>query len=104
MSNLSRVRLARTIDEGRTDVSAKNTVFLWYDSAALDAATFYAETFPDSAVGRVFHAPGDHPAGVQGDVLTVEFTVLGRKFVGLNGGPNFKPDEAISAFPNAFSS
>ncbi len=55
----------------------KNTICLWYDGAALDAATFYAETFPDSAVHAVHHAPGDYPAGKEGDVLTVEFTVMG---------------------------
>ena len=56
---------------------AKNTICLWYDGTALDAAQFYAATFPDSAVGAVLRAPGDYPAGKQGDVLTVEFTVIG---------------------------
>jgi predicted 3-demethylubiquinone-9 3-methyltransferase (glyoxalase superfamily) len=77
-------------------VIAKNTVCLWYDGTALDAARFYAETFPDSAVGTVLHAPGDFPSGKQGDVLTVEFTVMGIPCIGLNGGPAFKPDEAFS--------
>ena len=75
---------------------AKNTVCLWYDNAALEAATFYAETFPDSRVGAVHHAPGDFPSGKQGDVLTVEFTVMGIPCIGLNGGSAFQPDEAFS--------
>ena len=75
---------------------SKNTICLWYDGTALDAARFYAETFPDSAVGRVMRAPGDYPSGKQGDVLTVEFTVLGIPCVGLNGGPEFRHSEAFS--------
>lgn len=74
----------------------KNMVCLWYESEALEAAKFYARTFPDSAVGAVCHAPGDYPAGKQGDVLTVEFTVLGIPCLGLNGGPVFKHSEAFS--------
>lgn len=74
----------------------KNTICLWYDEAALEAATFYAATFPDSSVGRVMRAPGDFPSGRQGDVLTVEFTVLGIPCVGLNGGPAFRHNEAFS--------
>ena len=74
----------------------KNRVCLWYESEALEAAKFYARTFPDSAVGAVCHAPGDYPAGKQGDVLTVEFTVLGISCLGLNGGPVFKHSEAFS--------
>ena len=77
-------------------IPAKNTICLWYDGTALDAATFYAETFPDSAVTGVHHAPGDYPDGKQGDVLTVEFTVMGIPCLGLNGGPAFKHDEAFS--------
>ena len=77
-------------------MTAKNTICLWYDGGALDAARFYAETFPDSAVGDVMRAPGDFPSGQQGDVLTVEFTVLGIPCVGLNGGPAFKQSEAFS--------
>ena len=69
---------------------------LWFDGDAEEAAHFYAATFPDSRVGTVFRAPGDYPAGAQGAVLTVEFTVCGRPFVGLNGGPEFKPNEAVS--------
>ena len=65
------------------------TLCLWYDGTALDAATFYAATFPDSAVTAIHRAPGDYPAGQQGDVLTVEFTVLGLPCLGLNGGPAF---------------
>ena len=74
----------------------KNTICLWYDNDALGAATFYAETFPDSAVTRATRAPGDYPSGKQGDVLTVEFTVLGIPCIGLNGGPAFKHSEAFS--------
>lgn len=75
---------------------AKNTVCLWYDDDAEDAARFYAETFPDSSVGAVHRAPGDHPSGKEGDVLTVEFTVLGVACLGINGGPAFKHNEAFS--------
>jgi len=75
---------------------SKNTICLWYDGAAQEAATFYAETFPDSAVKAVHRAPGDYPAGKQGDVLTVEFTVIGIPCLGLNGGPAFPHSEAFS--------
>ena len=74
----------------------KNRICLWYDGTALDAATFYAKTFPDSAVGAIFRAPSDYPAGKQGDVLTVQFTVLGIPCLGLNGGPAFRHSEAFS--------
>ena len=74
----------------------KNTICLWYERDALAAATFYAEKFPDSAVGRVMRAPGDFPSGSEGDVLTVEFTVIGIPCVGLNGGPEFRQSEAFS--------
>ena len=74
----------------------KNTICLWYNGDALEAATFYAQTFPDSAVKAVHRAPGDYPAGKQGDELTVEFTVLGIPCVGLNAGPLFKHSEAFS--------
>jgi predicted 3-demethylubiquinone-9 3-methyltransferase (glyoxalase superfamily) len=77
-------------------MTSKNTICLWYDGDALAAANFYAETFPDSAVGAIHHAPGDYPAGRQGDVLTVEFTVAGIPCVGLNGGPHFKHSQASS--------
>ncbi len=75
---------------------SKNTVCLWYDGTAEDAARFYAKTFPDSVVGAVMRAPGDYPDGKQGDVLTVEFTVAGIPCLGLNGGPAFKHNEAFS--------
>jgi len=77
-------------------MQAKNTICLWYDRDAEEAARFYARTFPDSSVGAVHRAPGDFPSGKQGDVLTVEFTVMGVKCVGLNGGPAFKQSEAFS--------
>ncbi|RLU04904.1 hypothetical protein CS078_20315 [Pseudomonas prosekii] len=75
---------------------SKNTVCIWYESAALDAAEFYAATFPDSSVGAVHRAPGDYPAGKQGDVLTVEFSVMGIPCLGLNGGAGVKHNEAFS--------
>ena len=75
---------------------SKNTICLWYDGTALEAAQFYAKTFPDSAVGAIHRAPGDYPAGKQGDVLTVEFTVIGIPCLGLNGGPAFRHSEAFS--------
>ena len=75
---------------------AKNTICLWYDKDAEAAARFYAETFPDSAVGAVHRAPSDYPSGKEGDVLTVEFTVAGIPCIGLNGGPAFKHNEAFS--------
>jgi len=75
---------------------SKNTICLWYDRAALDAAKFYAATFPDSSVDAIHHSPGDYPSGKQGDVLTVEFTVMGIPCIGLNGGPAFQHDEAFS--------
>jgi 2-polyprenyl-6-hydroxyphenyl methylase/3-demethylubiquinone-9 3-methyltransferase len=74
----------------------KNSICLWYDGDALEAAEFYARTFPDSAVSGVFRAPADFPGGKQGDVLTVDFTVLGIPCMGLNGGPTFKHSEAFS--------
>ena len=75
---------------------AKNTICLWYDGAALDAAQFYARTFPDSTVGTVYRAPADYPSGKKGDVLTVEFTVLGIPCLGLNGGPGVEHSDAFS--------
>ncbi|MCD6663131.1 MAG: VOC family protein [Comamonas sp.] len=75
---------------------AKNTICLWYERDAEEAARFYAETFPDSAVGAVHRAPGDYPAGKAGDVLVVEFTVLGLPCVGLNGGPGVEHSHAFS--------
>ncbi len=75
---------------------AKNTICLWYDNDAEEAARFYAATFPDSSVGAVHRAPADYPSGKEGDVLTVEFTVLGIPCIGLNGGPVFTHNEAFS--------
>ena len=75
---------------------AKNTICLWFNSNAEEAAHFYAATFPDSSVGSIHHAPGDYPSGKQGDVLTVEFNVMGIPCLGLNGGPAFTHCEAFS--------
>jgi predicted 3-demethylubiquinone-9 3-methyltransferase (glyoxalase superfamily) len=75
---------------------AKNTICLWYNGDAEAAARFYAETFPDSSVDAVHHAPGDFPSGKKGDVLTVQFTVMGIPCLGLNGGPAFQHNEAFS--------
>jgi 2-polyprenyl-6-hydroxyphenyl methylase/3-demethylubiquinone-9 3-methyltransferase len=77
-------------------MNSKNTICLWYEDGALDAAQFYAETFPDSEVGAIVRAPGDNPSGKEGDILTVEFTVCGIPCVGLNGGPEFTQSEAFS--------
>jgi predicted 3-demethylubiquinone-9 3-methyltransferase (glyoxalase superfamily) len=78
------------------DEMANATLCLWYDKAAEEAARFYARTFPNSHVGDVYHAPADYPSGKAGDVLLVHFTVLGLPCVGLNGGPEFTPNEAFS--------
>jgi 2-polyprenyl-6-hydroxyphenyl methylase/3-demethylubiquinone-9 3-methyltransferase len=78
------------------ETPARNTICLWYDGGAEAAARFYAETFPDSSVGAVLHAPGDFPSGKKGDVLTVAFTVLGIPCLGINGGPAFTHSEAFS--------
>jgi predicted 3-demethylubiquinone-9 3-methyltransferase (glyoxalase superfamily) len=74
----------------------KNLVCLWYDGTAEEAANFYAATFPDTRVTAIHHAPGDYPDGKEGDVLTVEFTVMGICCIGLNGGPTFPQTEAFS--------
>ena len=74
----------------------KNTICLWYNKDAEEAAHFYARTFPDSKVGAVHQAPSDFPSGKAGDVLTVEFTVCGVPCIGLNGGDAFKHSEAFS--------
>lgn len=74
----------------------KNTICLWFNKDALDAARFYAATFPDSKVIAVHHAPSDYPSGKEGDVLTVEFIVMGIPCLGLNGGPEFSHSEAFS--------
>jgi 2-polyprenyl-6-hydroxyphenyl methylase/3-demethylubiquinone-9 3-methyltransferase len=75
---------------------AKNTICLWYDGGAQEAARFYAKTFPDSSVGTVHRTPGDFPSGKKGDVLTVEFNVMGVACLGLNGGSEFKHNDAFS--------
>jgi predicted 3-demethylubiquinone-9 3-methyltransferase (glyoxalase superfamily) len=77
-------------------MNAKNTICLWFDRNAQEAARFYAATFPNSEVIAIRKAPADFPGGKEGDVLTVEFTVVGIPCVGLNGGPVFKPTEAFS--------
>ena len=76
---------------------SKMTTCLWFDKGeARKAAEFYASVFPDTNVGAAMAAPGDYPGGATNDELTVDFTLLGQSFVGLNGGPNFKPNEAVS--------
>ena len=75
---------------------AKNTICVWYHGGAENAARFYADTFPDSSVGALLHAPGDFPSGKKGDVLTVEFNVMGIPCLGLNGGPGVTHNEAFS--------
>lgn len=75
---------------------AKNTICLWYDRDAEEAARFYAKTCPDSSLDAVHRAPGDYPSGKRGDVLMVEFTVIGIPCIGINGGPHFKQSEAFS--------
>jgi predicted 3-demethylubiquinone-9 3-methyltransferase (glyoxalase superfamily) len=75
---------------------SKNTICLWYNKDAEEAARFYADTFPDSKVGTITRAPGDYPDGRQGDVLVVAFTVAGVACIGLNGGPIFTHNEAFS--------
>ena len=75
---------------------AKNTVCIWYNHDAEETATFYAKPFPDSSIIAVHRAPGDYPSGKKGDVLTVEFIVMGIPCLGLNGGPMFKHTEAFS--------
>jgi 2-polyprenyl-6-hydroxyphenyl methylase/3-demethylubiquinone-9 3-methyltransferase len=77
-------------------IPAKNSVCLWYDGNAEEAAQFYAKTFADSSVGTVYRAPADYPSGKKGDVLTVEFMLMGIPCIGLNGGPEFKHSEAFS--------
>ena len=75
---------------------AKNTICIWYERGAEEAAKFYAKTFPDTTVGPTHRSPGDSPSGKQGEVLTVEFVVMGIPCIGLNGGPHFKQSEAFS--------
>ena len=76
--------------------SNKMTTVLWFDGDAREAAEFYARTFPDSEVGSTMESPTDTPSGPAGQELLVDFTVCGQSFVGLNGGPNFKPNESVS--------
>ena len=78
------------------DSNAKNKICLWFNKDALEAARFYAATFPETEITAVHHAPSDYPSGKEGEVLTVEFTVLGVPCIGLNGGPMFKHSEAFS--------
>jgi predicted 3-demethylubiquinone-9 3-methyltransferase (glyoxalase superfamily) len=76
---------------------AKMTTCLWFDhGSAREAAEFYASVFPDSHVGTGQDSPADNPSTRRGEEITVEFTVLGQSFVGLNGGSSFKPNEAVS--------
>jgi predicted 3-demethylubiquinone-9 3-methyltransferase (glyoxalase superfamily) len=92
------IRLAPSSTERKenANMKPKNMICLWYDKDALEAARFYAATFPNSQVGAVHKAPSDYPSGKAGDVITVEFTVLGIPCLGLNGGPAFKQTEAFS--------
>src|SRR5574342_757815 len=95
----SSVRLLEIRSAGQeeyTNMTPKNTICLWFDKDALEAARFYAATFPDSKVTAVHKAPADYPSGKEGDVLLVEFTVMGIPCLGLNGGPEFKHNEAFS--------
>jgi len=80
----------------KLDTLAKNTVCLWYDGDAEDAAHFYAQTFPNTFINAIHLAPSDFPSGKEGDVLTVEFSLMGISCIGLNGGPVFKHNEAFS--------
>src|SRR5262249_26234232 len=91
-----RPRLSVRLQTKKGHAMAKNTICIWYGKDAEAAARFYAETFPDSAVGAVRRAPSDYPSGKKGDVLVVQFTVLGVPCIGLNGGPMFKHNEAFS--------
>jgi 2-polyprenyl-6-hydroxyphenyl methylase/3-demethylubiquinone-9 3-methyltransferase len=84
------------MEDDMTQHGAKNTVCLWYDRDAEEAARFYAKTFPDSSVGALHRAPGDFPSGKEGDALLVEFTVMGIPCIGLNGGPELKHNESFS--------
>ena len=77
-------------------MNAKNTICLWYNGMALEAAQFYAATFPDSSVTAVHRAPGDYPSGSEGNILTVEFMLMGVPCLGINGGPAFQHSEAFS--------
>src|SRR5688572_29819136 len=82
--------------EEHTNMKPKNTICLWFDKDAVEAARFYAATFPDSEVTAVHEAPADYPGGREGNELTVEFTVLGIPYLDLNSGPEFRHSEAFS--------
>src|SRR5207237_10266199 len=90
------VRPSSKLNTRSTSMKSKNTICLWFNKDAQDAAHFYAATFPDSKVTAVHTAPADYPSGKEGDVLTVEFTVLGVPCLGLNGGSAFRHSEAFS--------
>ena len=87
---------ARREDKEGIDMQTKIKPCLWFDGNAEEAANFYVGLLPDSHIDAVHHAPADYPSGKAGDVLTIEFTVAGQPFVGLNGGPHFKFTEAVS--------
>src|SRR5262249_38513841 len=89
-------RQVRFRDQEHANMRPKNIICLWFDKDAQDAARFYAETFPKSEVTAVHKAPSDYPGGKKGDVLTVEFNVVGIPCLGLNGGPAFKHNESVS--------
>src|SRR5437773_410885 len=93
---LAQLAMGHSVEQHRTMATAKNTICLWFNKDAHEAARFYTATFPNSEVTAVHKAPSDYPNGKEGDVLTVEFTVLGIPCIGLNGGPQFKPTEAFS--------
>src|SRR5215475_1781081 len=88
--------MARSLSNTDKPMQPKNTICVWYDKDAEEAASFYAKTFPDSKVTGVHKAPSDYPSRKAGDVITVDFTVCGVPCVGLNGGPMFKHSEAFS--------
>ena len=94
-SNRTRLAHSKSVKIGRMTIG-KNTICLWYDKDAEEAARFYAETFPDSSIAAIHKAPGDFPSGKKGDVLTVEFTVMGIPCLGLNGGPGVQHNWAFS--------
>ena len=99
MARLAPARVTRKPPGNRNEhktMKPKNTICLWFNKDAQDAARFYAATFPDSGVTAVHHAPDDYPGGKKGDPLTVEFTVFGVPCLGLNGGPAFRQSEAFS--------
>lgn len=96
MADITTTNPAKTDALTPDSATPRNTICLWFDKAAEDAARFYAQTFPDSAVGPVTRAPADYPAGRKGDVIVVAFTVAGLPCIGLNGGPAFRHSEAFS--------